>query len=288
MRPDPVLRVGQRILRAASAVRQRHAAGGGRPPRALRGRRPLGARRALAALDPHGGDVRAAQRQARLLPLDGVPHRPLAGQQRHEPAAGSLGPRSRGPQAPRLAGSAGAGAGRRARQRRPRSPRRVLPGLDGDAGAARHGLRAALRVRHLQAVDAERLAARRAGQLAATGRSLGGRASRRGRDDPARLRLRGARWQPARRHRPALDADRRAVRPAGDRLRRPDRQHAAAVGGRHAGLFRLPGVQPWRVRRRARRAPRRRVAHARALPRRLDQHGPGAALRAGVLPGGLL
>ena len=57
--------------------------------RALRGHRPLRARRPLAALGAHRGDLRAREPQARLLPLDGVPHRPLAGQQRHEPAARS-------------------------------------------------------------------------------------------------------------------------------------------------------------------------------------------------------
>ena len=60
-----------------------------RRARALRGRRPLRARCPLAALGAHRGDLRAREPQARLLPLDGVPHRPLAGQQRHEPAARS-------------------------------------------------------------------------------------------------------------------------------------------------------------------------------------------------------
>ena len=59
---------------------------------------------------------------------------------------------------------------------------------------------------------------------------------------------------------------------------------AAAAPGR----LRLRGVQPRRLRRRGRRAARRRVADARPLPRRLHEHGPGAALRAGVFPGRLL
>ena len=53
-------------------------------------------------------------------------------------------------------------------------------------------------------------------------------------------------------------------------------------------VLRLPGVQPRRVRRRAGRAARGRIADARALSGRLDEHGPGAALRAGVFPGRLL
>ena len=55
--------------------------------RALRGPRPLRARRPLAALGADRADLRAREPQARLLPLDGVPDRPLAGQQHHEPAA---------------------------------------------------------------------------------------------------------------------------------------------------------------------------------------------------------
>ena len=60
-----------------------------RPARALRGRRPLGAGRPLAALAAHRADLRPREPQARLLPVDGVPDRPLAGQQRHQPAARS-------------------------------------------------------------------------------------------------------------------------------------------------------------------------------------------------------
>ena len=55
---------------------------------------------------------------------------------------------------------------------------------------------------------------------------------------------------------------------------------AAAVARR----LRLPGVQPRRVRRRAGRTARGRVADAGALSRRHHEHGPGSALRAGVFP----
>ena len=89
------------------------------------------------------------------------------------------------------------GARRRPGQRRARPPRGVLPRFDGDDAAPGHGLRAALRVRHLQADHPGRLAAGAAGQLAAPARPVGGRpAAREGRDQ-ARLLVRGARRQPA-------------------------------------------------------------------------------------------
>ena len=79
-----------------------------------------------------------ARRQAGLLPLARVPHRPGA---REQPArtsalydamrAGARGPRPR-PRRP-----ARAGARRRPRQRRPRPARRLLPRLAGDARPAR-------------------------------------------------------------------------------------------------------------------------------------------------------
>ena len=68
---------------------------------------------------------------------------------------------------PRLARTARTGARRRPGQRRARAAGGLLPRLDGDDAAAGDGLRAALRIRHLQADDPGRLAARAAGQLAA-------------------------------------------------------------------------------------------------------------------------
>ena len=85
--------------------------------------------------------------------------------------------RSSAAAAARLARAARAGAGRRAGQRRPRPPRGLLPRLAGDAADPGHGLRPALRVRHLPADDRERLAARAARQLAAPARPVGGRAA---------------------------------------------------------------------------------------------------------------
>ena len=92
----------------------------------------------------------------------------------------------------------------------------------------------------------------------------------------------------ARRPRPAVQPDRHPVRPARRRLRRQDHQHAAALGRGRARLLRLPGIQQRRLRRRAGRDAGGRIAHPRALSRRLHQHGAGAALRAGVLSGRLL
>ena len=96
-------------------------------------------------------------------------------------------------QRPRLARRARAGARRRPGQRRAGAPGGVLPRLDGDDAAAGHGLRAALRVRHLQADHRRRLAARAAGQLAAPAGPVGGRPPAREGRDQAELLLRGAR-----------------------------------------------------------------------------------------------
>ena len=95
---------------------------------------------------------------------------------------------SRREEEPRLARLARTGAGRGPRQRRARAPGGVLSRLDGDDAAAGHGLRPALRIRHLPAVARERLAARTAGQLAAIPRSVGGRASQRASRGQAQLR----------------------------------------------------------------------------------------------------
>src|SRR6266850_2234879 len=55
-----------RAVRAAPALRQRGRSGDGRGARALRGLRPVGARRPLAALGPHGADIRAREPDAGL------------------------------------------------------------------------------------------------------------------------------------------------------------------------------------------------------------------------------
>src|SRR5438034_10054144 len=67
-----------------------------------------------------GGHLPAGKPQACLLLVDGVSHRPLAGEQRHEPPARS--PRQASDQAegPRLARSSRTGAARRSGKRCPR------------------------------------------------------------------------------------------------------------------------------------------------------------------------
>ena len=145
----------------------------------------------------HRAHLRAREPEARLLPVDGVPDRPLAGQQHPQPAARP----GRTPlprrEAARLARDARAGARRRPGQRRARPAGGVLSRFDGDDAAAGDGLRAALRVRHLPADDPGRLAARTARQLAAAARPVGGRAAAGDGRDQAQLLVRAARRQPA-------------------------------------------------------------------------------------------
>ena len=180
LRADPVLRHGRRPVRSAPGLRPRRPPRRRRPARAVRGVRPVGARPALPALAADRADLRPREPQAGLLPVDGVPDRPVAGQQRHEPA------------------------GRAARRARPSSRRDLdwlelleqepdaglgngglgpagglLPRLAGHAAAPGDGLRPALRVRHLPPGDPGRLAGRAAGQLAAPARPVGGRPARR-------------------------------------------------------------------------------------------------------------
>ena len=100
---------------------------------------------------------------------------------------------------PRLARAARAGTRRRPGQRRARPPGGVLPRLDGHDAAPGHGLRAALRVRHLPPDDPGRLAARAAGQLAAPPGPVGGGAAARAGRGQAQLLVRAARRQLARR-----------------------------------------------------------------------------------------
>ena len=196
--------------------------------------------------------------------------------------------RARRRQGPRLARPARAGARRRLGQWRARPPRGVLPRLDGHDAAPGHGLRAPLRVRHLQADDRGWLATRAAGQLAAPARSVGGRPAAGAGGGQARLLVRGARRQPGRGRRPAVEPARPAVRSAGGGLWRQDHQHAPALGRRRARCLRLPGVQRRRVRERAGRAARGRIPDAGPLSRQLHEHGARTALRAGVFPRRLL
>ena len=87
----------------------------------------------------------------------------------------------------RLVRAARPGARRRPGKRRPGPSGRLLHRIDGDYGIAGDGLRLALRVRHFQAGHSRRLAKRKAGQLAAASRSLGGGAARSHRRSEARV-----------------------------------------------------------------------------------------------------
>jgi starch phosphorylase len=59
-------------------------------------------------------------------------------------------------------------------------------------------------------------------------------------------------------------------------------------GAATPGLFRLPALQPRRLRRRTRRNVGLRVVDARSVPRRFHESGTGIALPAGIFPGGVL
>jgi len=110
-----------------------------------------------------------------------------------------------------LVGDASRGARCGFGQRRPRPSGRVLPRLDGHDAVAGDGLRIALRAWHLPAENPQRLAGGAPGQLAASSRSLGGRAPRRKRRGDHRLLVRSACWIAA--HGPARphDTDRRPL-----------------------------------------------------------------------------
>ena len=153
---------------------------------------------------------------------------------------------------PRLARPARTGAGRRPGQRRARAAGRLLPRLDGHAAAPGHGLRPALRIRHLPADHRGRLAARTAGQLAAAARSVGGRPPAGDGGGPARTArsrcaaARFARSSASRRSLLGIPFDRPVVGYGGKTINTLRLWAAAAPD-----VLRLPGIQQRRLRRRA-------------------------------------
>ena len=251
LRPDPVHRHGDALYERHLMFDNVVDPADGRAARALRGRRPLGARRPLAALAAHRADLRPREPQARLLPLDGVPDRPLAGQQRHEPA----------PRPDRAAASSSEKQPRLARRCSRRSPTPAW----ATAGSAASRRASSTRWR--------RCSSRRWATGCATSTASSGRRSRTagstsspttGCAGPIPGRSRGRRRQVEVKlgcsfelrggslraivGRPSTPA-RHSVRSPGRRLRRQDDQHAAALGRGRAGRLRLPGVQRRRLRR---------------------------------------
>jgi hypothetical protein len=265
MRRASVRRNARRALRSALALRPRRRSQAGRSARPVGGGRARVARHDFATLDQDGRHVRADESQARVLPVDGVPARPLARQQRRERAVDAARARRAAREGAAVAAAHGNGAGCRARQRRARAPRGLLHRFDGDVADPGHGLRPALRVRYFQAELQGRLATRAAGQLVAPTRSLGSRAAARRRRSEARGLVRNSGRRAQTDLRSSIELARYSFRPSRRRLWRQDDQHASALGGGDARLFRFPTIQPRRVRRRAGGDPCGRIADARAV-----------------------
>src|SRR5467141_2347870 len=87
------------------------------------------------------------------------------------------------------------------------------------------------------------------GQLAAPSRPLGGSSTQRSRGSQAQLLVRDA-WRELAGRAPPLDPDRYPVRSTRGRLRRQNHQHSPIVERCGTRLFRFPGIQQRRFRRR--------------------------------------
>ena len=226
-------------------------------------------------------------REARLLPVVGVPHRPQPGPvpDEHGPARGGGGAGGR----PRLRPGRDSGARGRSRpgQRRPGPAGGVFHGLAGDAGAARDRLRHPLRLRHVRAAHRRRPPGRAARQLAAARQRLGAAAPR-GRADRSTSAA-ASMFQHDRDGRLRADwVDTRDVIGAALRFvhRRPPHrhgEHAAAVGGARHARLRPAVLQRGRLPARRRGEDRHREHLQGPLPERPERRGQGAAAQAAVL-----
>ena len=238
------------------------------------------------------GDLRPGEPQAGLLPVDGVPDRPVAGEQHHQPAASSR----------------SSTRGRTARQRLdwPSSSSRSPTPAWATAASAGWPPASSTRWR--------RCRSRRWATACATSTASSARRSSDGWqvEQPDNWLRRPDPWEVARPSEAVevpLDCSfelrdgeistpspgqpiapaRRALRPAGRRLRRPDDQHAAALEAATRRTLRLRRVQRRRLRRRRVRDGRWPRSLTRVLyPDDSTPRGQGAAVRAGVLPGRLL
>ena len=289
VRSGPVLRDGRCALRASPPVRQRRRSGGGGPAGALRGRRPLRPGCPLAAVAAHRADLRAREPQARLLPLHGVPDRALAGQQHPEPAPRSARRAGRRRQGPRLARPARAGARRR--------PRATAASAASRRASSTPWPRCSSRPWATGCATSTASSGRRsrtAGSTSSRTTGCGGRT--RGRSPGRRRRWRSSSAARSRCAAAALGVV--AGRPS-TLLGIPFDRPVVGYGGKTINTLRLwaaaaPDVFDFQAFsagefvERAGRAAHGRVPDPRALSRRFDEHGAGAALRAGVLPRRLL
>ena len=147
-----VFRSTRRAVRASSAVR---CPWSNRPPPTTGNASRLWPARcatSFQALDPDPAHLQSAEPQAHLLHVDGVPDRPVAHEQCHEPDAETVHRAQRARGQPGLARPGRAGARCRARQWRPRTAGRLLPRLASTLSSGLW-LRHSLRVRPVSAGD---------------------------------------------------------------------------------------------------------------------------------------
>ena len=136
-------------------------------------RRPLGEGGHDQELDQHPAAVLPGGREARLLPLPGIPPRPAPQFVPDQPRPCRAVPRGCRRPGHLIGGGAGARVGRRPRQRRPGKARRLLPRFHGHLAIPLLRVRHTIRIRHILPEDHGRLADRSAGQLAPVRQFLG-------------------------------------------------------------------------------------------------------------------